>query len=315
MKTVLITGAAGFIGSHLSDALLSRGDSVVGLDSFNDYYDPHIKRENVRQALSNPRFRLIEADITNRDDLFAAFEETRPDVVVHLAARAGVRPSLQNPQLYLAVNVSGSQNILDACRDYKPSHICFASSSSVYGGSLRTPYREDDPVNTPVSVYAATKRMNELQAHVYSHLYGVRVSMLRFFTVYGPRQRPDMAIHYFADRLLQGLPLPMFGDGSTRRDYTYIDDIIAGLMHAVDKPFGFEIFNLGENHTTSLAELIAMLGEVFGIEPRIEQLPPQPGDVEVTYADISKARNLLGYTPQFGMKEGLERFAAWKLGL
>lgn len=315
MKTVLITGAAGFIGSHLSDALLSRGDSVVGLDSFNDYYDPHIKRENLRQALSNPRFRLIEADITNRDDLFAAFEETRPDVVVHLAARAGVRPSLQNPQLYLAVNVSGSQNILDACRDYKPSHICFASSSSVYGGSPRTPYREDDPVNTPVSVYAATKRMNELQAHVYSHLYGVRVSMLRFFTVYGPRQRPDMAIHYFADRLLQGLPLPMFGDGSTRRDYTYIDDIIAGLMHAVDKPFGFEIFNLGENHTTSLAELIAMLGEVFGIEPRIEQLPPQPGDVEVTYADISKARNLLGYTPQFGMKEGLERFAAWKLGL
>ncbi len=313
MKTVLITGAAGFIGSHLSEALLARGDTVVGLDCFNDYYDPRIKHDNLRQAQTNPRFRLIESDITERDALFAAFEDVRPDVVVHLAARAGVRPSLLDPQLYLSVNVSGSQNILDACREYKPSHLCFASSSSVYGGSPRTPYREDDPVDTPVSMYAATKRMNELQAHVYSHLYGVRVSMLRFFTVYGPRQRPDMAIHYFANRLLQGLPLPMFGDGSTRRDYSYIDDIIAGLLHTVDKPFDFEIFNLGENHTTSLAELIALLGKVFGIEPVIERHPPQPGDVEVTYADITKARTLLGYTPQFGMREGLERFAAWRL--
>lgn len=315
MKTVLITGVAGFIGSHVCEALLERGDSVAGIDCFNDYYDPALKRGNLATAQSNPRFALREIDIVERDPLFEAFEEFRPDVVLHLAARAGVRPSLEDPNLYHRVNVIGSQHILDACREYKPSHLSFASSSSVYGGSDRTPFREDDPVDRPVSIYAATKRMNELQAHVYSQLYGVRVSMLRFFTVYGPRQRPDMAIRLFAERMLNGQPIPKFGDGSTRRDYTYIDDIVQGVVQTIDRPFDYEIFNLGESATTSLGELIELMGEALGVEPMIEQKPLQPGDVTITYADITKARDLLGYAPCTGMREGLAKFAAWRRAL
>ena len=311
MKRVLITGVAGFIGSHLADTLCARGDEVVGLDSFNDYYDPAIKRRNIEALLASDAFHLYERDICDEAGLRAVFEETRPDVVVHLAARAGVRPSLEDPNLYHRVNVIGGQHILDACRDFKPSHLVFASSSSVYGGSTDVPFKETDPVMRPISPYAATKRMNELQAHVYHHLYGLRVAMLRFFTVYGPRQRPDMAIHKFTQLILDGKPVPMFGDGSTRRDYTYIDDIIQGVVRCVDTPFGYEIFNLGESRTTSLAELIALVEKHAGKTAVIDRKPLQPGDVEITYADIQHARDLLGYDPHFSMDEGIARFVAW----
>jgi UDP-glucuronate 4-epimerase len=311
MRRVLITGAAGFIGSHLTERLLARGDCLLGLDDFNDYYDPAIKRRNVAEALKNERFKLYEADICDEAALRHIFELERPDVVVHLAARAGVRPSLKDPNLYHRVNVIGGQHVLDACRDIRPSHLVFASSSSVYGGSTDVPFKEDNPVHRPISPYAATKRMNELQAHVYSHVHGLNVTMLRFFTVYGPRQRPDMAIYMFTKAILEGKPVAMFGDGSMRRDYTYIDDVIDGLVRCVDRPFRYEIFNLGEHHTTSLRELIDLIAKHCGKPARIEQKPKQPGDVEITYADIDHAREMLGYNPQFTMDEGIARFVAW----
>jgi len=311
MRRVLITGAAGFIGSHLAERLLARGDCVLGFDDFNDYYDPEIKRRNVATALKNERFKLYEADLCNEDRLRDVFERERPDVVVHLAARAGVRPSLKDPNLYYRVNVIGGQHILDACRDFRPSHLVFASSSSVYGGSAAVPFREDNPVHRPISPYAATKRMNELQGHVYSHVYGLNVTMLRFFTVYGPRQRPDMAIYMFTKAILEGNPVAMFGDGSTRRDYTYIDDIIDGLVRCVDRPFRYEIFNLGEHHTTSLSELIDLIARHCGKQAKIHPKPNQPGDVDITYADIDHARQTLRYNPHFTMEEGVARFVAW----
>ena len=311
MKRVLITGVAGFIGSHLAEALCGRGDRVTGLDSFNDYYDPAIKRRNLAGLCGCETFHLNERDICDEAALRLVFEEARPDVVVHLAARAGVRPSLRDPNLYHRVNVIGSQHILDVCRDFKPSHLVFASSSSVYGGSTDVPFRETDPVMRPISPYAATKRMNELQAHVYHHVYGLRVTLLRFFTVYGPRQRPDMAIHKFTKHILEGSPIPMFGDGTTRRDYTYIEDIIQGMLSCVDTPFGYEIFNLGENHTTSLADLIGLIEKHTGKTALIEKHPSQPGDVTITHADITHARTLLGYAPRFSMDEGIARFVEW----
>ncbi len=311
MKRILVTGAAGFIGSHLVDTLLARGDEVLGVDNFNTYYDPAIKRRNLSQAEGMDRFSLSEIDICDEAALRGAFEAFQPEVVVHLAARAGVRPSLQDPNLYHRVNVIGGQHILDACRDFKPSHLVFASSSSVYGGSKEVPFREMDPVMTPVSPYAATKRMNELQAHVYHHIYGVRATMLRFFTVYGPRQRPDMAIHKFTKMILAGEPIPMFGDGSTYRDYTYVDDIIDGVVRCVDTPFDYEIFNLGESHTTSLRELITLIERHTGREALIDEQPMQAGDVEKTYANVDHARAKLGYAPRFTMDEGIERFVEW----
>ncbi len=311
MKRVLITGVAGFIGSSLADELLARGDEVIGVDNFNTYYDPAIKRRNLTQADSMDRFTLHEVDICDEDAINALFAATQPEVVVHLAARAGVRPSLQDPNLYHRVNVIGGQHILDACRHHKPSHLVFASSSSVYGGSVDVPFRETDPVMTPVSPYAATKRMNELQAHVYQHVYGVRTTMLRFFTVYGPRQRPDMAIHKFVKMILNGEPIPMFGDGSTLRDYTYIDDIIDGVVRCVDTPFDYEIFNLGESHTTSLKELIGLLEKHTGTTAIIDQQPMQAGDVQQTYANVDHAKEKLGYAPHFTMDEGIARFVKW----
>ena len=311
MATVLITGAAGFIGSHLAERLLDRGDHAVGIDNFNTYYDPAVKRRNIARAAESDRFRLYETDICDEAALRAVFDETRPDIVVHLAARAGVRPSLEDPNLYNRVNVIGSQHILDACRQWPPSHLVFASSSSVYGGSTAVPFREDDPVATPISPYAATKRANELMAHVYSHIYGLKVTLLRFFTVYGPRQRPDMAIHKFTRLIDAGEPIPMFGDGSTRRDYTYIDDIIDGLIKAVDMPFQYEIFNLGESQTTTLRDLVEQIAAALDKPLRIDPKPLQPGDVTITYADIAKARDLLGYNPQTPVAQGLGKFVEW----
>lgn len=311
MKKILITGAAGFIGSHLAESLHRRGDSIVGLDNFNDYYDPAIKRNNIRRLEGQDRYRMVEGDILDENMLRALFMTERPEVVVHLAARAGVRPSLQDPNLYHQVNIVGSQHILDACRDFGVSNLVFASSSSVYGGSADVPFKESNPVMRPISPYAATKRMNELQAHVYSHLYGLPVTMLRFFTVYGPRQRPDMAIDKFIRLLRAGKPIPRFGDGTTRRDYTYIDDIVQGVIHSIDNPFQYEIFNLGEHHTTSLLELIRLIEKHVGCKAIIESKPMQPGDVSITYADISHAREKLGYNPQFSMDEGIARTVDW----
>ena len=311
MARVLVTGGAGFIGSTLGEVLLERGDHVGVLDDFNDFYAPAFKRGNVAEALKNPRYALHEGDICDEAVVKRVFEAFRPEVVVHLAARAGVRPSLQDPQLYNRVNVLGSQYILEACRQIGVSHLVFASSSSVYGGSMVTPFVETDPVMGPISPYAATKRMNELMAHVYSAVHGLNVTLLRFFTVYGPRQRPDMAIYKFTRLIDRGQEVPMYGDGSTRRDYTYIDDVIDGVVRAIDRPFRYEIINLGEDQTTSLRELIGLVAKHVGKEARIRQEPMQPGDVLATHANVEKARRLLGYAPKVSMDEGVARFVEW----
>jgi UDP-glucuronate 4-epimerase len=314
MARILVTGAAGFIGSHLVEALLDRGDEVVAVDSLNDYYDPAIKRGNMAGALKHPAFTFHEIDICDKGDVERVFAETKADVVVHLAARAGVRPSLEDPNLYHQTNVVGSQHVLDACRDHGASHLVFASSSSVYGGIAEVPFREDMNIACPISPYAATKRMNELMAHVYHHVYGVQVTMLRFFTVYGPRQRPDMAISKFVRLIDEGKAIPMFGDGSTERDYTYVEDIIDGVVKAIDTPLGYEIINLGESETTTLRDLIALVGKHMGVAPVVDVQPLQPGDVTVTYASVDKARRLLGYAPRFTMDEGIGRYVAWYKG-
>jgi UDP-glucuronate 4-epimerase len=311
MRKVLITGAAGFIGSSLADRLLERGDRVVGIDNFDPYYDTAIKRRNLESALAHDAYRFQELDILNEQAIFDLIGMERPDVIVHLAARAGVRPSLADPNLYHRVNVIGSQHIIDACRAFPVSHVVWASSSSVYGGSTAVPFTEEDPVMRPISPYAATKRMNELMGHVYSHIYGLNITMLRFFTVYGPRQRPDMAISKFTRLMDCGEPVPMYGDGTTRRDYTYIEDILDGLMKSVDTPFRYEIFNLGESRTITLREMIDTIARHVGKEARIDVQPLQPGDVEITYANIDKARRMLGYDPQFPFDEGVRRYVEW----
>ena len=311
MRTILVTGAAGFIGSHVSEALVGRGDSVVAIDEFNDYYDPAIKRSNVFDLVQNDRFTMHEGDICDEDFVRSIFDAARPDVVVHLAARAGVRPSLEDPDLYNRVNVTGSQHVLDACRDSNMSHLVFASSSSVYGGITEVPFVETMKIDKPISPYATTKRMNELMGHVYHHIYGMKITFLRFFTVYGPRQRPDMAIHKFTKLMHNGQPIPMFGEGNSRRDYTFIDDIVSGVLCAIDKPFGYEIFNLGEQSTIELRELIDRLAKAMDVEVQIEKLPLQAGDVSITYADISKAREMLGYNPQYPLERGLNSFVRW----
>jgi len=311
MNKILVTGAAGFIGSHVVERLLRRGDDVVGVDNFNTFYDPAIKRRNAAAALENDNYSMHEVDICERPAIFELFEKTKPDVVVHLAARAGVRPSLQDPNLYNRVNVIGTQHILDACREVEPSHLVAASSSSVYGGITEVPFKETMDISRTISPYAATKRMNELMAHVYSYVYGLNITMLRFFTVYGPRQRPDMAIYKFTKLITEGEPVPMFGDGTTARDYTYIDDIVDGVVKAIDLPFRYEIFNLGEHHTTTLRELIDMICRHVGKPAEIDPQPLQPGDVTITYADVDHARELLGYLPSVDIDEGVRRFVNW----
>ena len=311
MKTILITGAAGFIGSTLCDALLARGDKVIGVDNFNEYYSPAIKRFNLDAALVNPNFTLIQEDIRNRMIIMKIVTDAQPDVVVHLAAQAGVRPSLEDPMLYNDVNVGGTQNILDACAESDISNVVMASSSSVYGTIPEVPFHEAMDVSQMISPYAATKRMNELMAHVYHHIYGLNITMLRFFTAYGPRQRPDMAISKFARLMKEGKSIPMYGDGTTYRDYTYISDIVGGVIKAIDTPLGYEIINLGEGETVSLSTLLSLIGQALQVNPIVETLPMQPGDVKETYADISKAKTLLGYDPQTSITEGLRLYAQW----
>jgi UDP-glucuronate 4-epimerase len=307
---VLLTGGAGFIGSHLTRRLLARGDRVTVLDDFNDFYEPAKKRANVAEFLDQPGYRLVEGDIRDAELVDELFAEGF-GAVIHLAARAGVRPSLSQPVLYEDVNCIGTLRLLEAARRHGPEVFVFGSSSSVYGINEKVPFSEDDEINQPISPYATTKRTGELLCYNYHHLYDLKVSCLRFFTVYGPAQRPEMAIHKFTDLIARGEPIPMFGDGRSRRDYTYIDDIIDGVVAALDTAPGFEILNLGGAETTSLSDLVHWIAEELGVAPHIEHLPSQPGDVPITYADVSKAGRLLGYSPKVPIREGLRRFVAW----
>lgn len=308
---VLLTGGAGFIGSHLTQRLLARGDRVTVLDDFNDFYDPARKRANVAPYLGVADYRLIEGDIRDAECVDRLFAADRLDAVVHLAARAGVRPSLREPVLYEEVNCIGTLRLLEACRRHGPEIFIFGSSSSVYGINEKIPFAEDDEINQPISPYATTKRTGELLCYNYHHLYGLRTACLRFFTVYGPGQRPEMAIHKFTDLLWAGKAIPLYGDGSSRRDYTYVDDIVDGLVAALDLAPGFEILNLGGADTTTLSDLVRWIAEELAVEPRIDYLPSQPGDVPITYADVAKAARLLGYSPKVPIREGLRRFVGW----
>jgi UDP-glucuronate 4-epimerase len=316
MKNVLVTGGAGFIGSHLVGRLLGEGAWRVSVvDDFNDFYDPAVKRRNVAPYQGREGFGLYEADIRDRAALGRIFEETRFDCVVHLAARAGVRPSLTEPVLYAETNINGTLNLLELARTHGVRQFVFGSSSSVYGENEKVPFAEDDPVFKPISPYAATKAAGELLCHTYSHLFGLRSVCLRFFTVYGARQRPDLAIHKFARLISTGSPIPVFGDGTTRRDYTFVEDIIAGVRAALDYEASlYEVINLGESRTVELRELIGLLEKELGRDAIIDRQPTQPGDVPQTFADISKARRLLGYDPQTSIEEGIRRFVEWFKG-
>ena len=308
---VFITGGAGFIGSSTAHRLLSRGDRVTAIDAFDYGYDPALKEANAAWLAAHDGFRLVRGDIRDRALLDRIFDEDRPDVVVHLAARAGVRPSLEEPASYIDINIRGTTEILEAMRQRDMARLVFASSSSVYGSREQGPFRETDNVDVPVSPYAATKRAGELLCATWNHLYGMHTTCLRFFTVYGPRQRPEMAIHLFADRIRRGQEITMFGDGSTLRDYTYIEDIVDGVVAAVDRPLGYQIINLGNCTPTRLDELIAAIGEAVGQTPRIRRLPDQPGDVPMTFASVDKARQLLNFEPKTPILTGLQGFVRW----
>jgi UDP-glucuronate 4-epimerase len=312
MEKILVTGGAGFIGSHLVDRLLATGNQVTVVDDFNDFYDPALKWANIRDHLANPGYKLAEGDIRDLAFMKKVFAEGSFNAVVHLAARAGVRPSLEQPVLYQEVNVTGTQNIFECCRKSNVKQCLFASSSSVYGINSKIPFAETDPIFQPISPYAATKAAGELMAHVYSHLYGIRILCLRFFTVYGPRQRPDLAIRKFTERIDKGEAIQIFGDGSTRRDYTYIDDIVDGLIRALDYTKSmYEVINLGNSDTVVLSQLITEIETAIGKKALIERLSEQPGDVPITFADITKARNLLNFDPSTRISQGIRNFIRW----
>ena len=313
-KMVLVTGGAGFIGSHLTERLIKQGERVVILDNFNDYYNPDIKIRNIerlRENTTEKQLLLVKGDLRDADLMNEIFKSQNIEKVYHLAAMAGVRYSIKNPDLYFDVNVNGTLNLLNAARDFGKPDIVFASSSSVYGGSPRIPFSEDDPVNAPVSPYAASKKAGELACYTWHHLYDMNITCLRFFTVYGPRQRPEMAIHLFARKILDGEKLPMFGDGSTSRDYTYIDDIVDGIIASGDNCKGYNIYNIGNNSPVKLKDLIEKIGRALEIEPVIEQLPIPPGDVLRTWADISRIEKDLGYKPETDLDQGLKKFVEW----
>ena len=315
MKTYFITGGAGFIGSSLAKDLLDEGNKVVVIDNFCDFYNPKIKESNVKELLESSDFKLYRNDIRDREAIKKIFDENDIDVVVHLAAMAGVRPSIENPVLYQEVNCMGTQNILEEMKAHNLNNLVMASSSSVYGNCKEVPFKEDMIVDFAISPYAATKKANEVMTHVYHKLFNMNVIMLRFFTVYGPKQRPDLAINKFTRLMLEGKEIPMFGDGTTSRDYTYIDDIVDGIKrgcrYVLENTDVYEILNLGNSSPVSLKEMINTIGEVVGVEPKIRELPMQPGDVERTFADVSKAKSLIGYEPKISFKQGIENFVNW----
>jgi UDP-glucuronate 4-epimerase len=309
---VIVTGGAGFIGSHLVEALLANGHTVSVIDDFNDFYDPRIKRKNIERVL--PDIHLHPFDIRDKDAVLGVFASELPDVVVHLAARAGVRPSIKDPELYLATNINGTFNLLEAARRHGVSQFVFASSSSVYGASAVLPFREDQVLTQTFSPYAATKLAGEQLSSTYSHLYNFRVVCLRFFTVYGPRQRPDLAIYKFTHLISHGKPIDVYGDGSSRRDFTYIDDIIQGVVGSITyDATSFDIFNLGESETVELRIVIQEIEDALGKKATINTLSPVMGDMRATHADISKARRLLAYTPVTGFRSGIRKFIEWYL--
>lgn len=312
-KNILVTGGAGFIGSHLVDSLLREGGwHVTVVDDLNDFYSPDIKHANIASAKSNPDFELNEIDIRNAEKLREVFDRRQFASIVHLAARAGVRPSLCQPKLYVETNIDGTLNLLELARDYEVKQFVFGSSSSVYGINSKVPFAEEDRIHQPISPYASTKAAGELLCHTYSHLFDIRTVCLRFFTVYGARQRPDLAIHKFSRLISEGKPIQIFGDGTTRRDYTYIDDIIQGVRSAIDyEGSTHEIFNLGESETTELRRLVELIEENLGMKAVIDRQPMQPGDVPTTFADISKSRKLLNYDPKTKIESGIPKFVEW----
>ncbi|MBM3841064.1 MAG: SDR family NAD(P)-dependent oxidoreductase [Verrucomicrobia bacterium] len=308
----LVTGGVGFIGSHVCERLLQDGHSVWAFDDLNDFYDPRLKRRNLEEVKSSRLpFHFVQGDLTDRkalDDLLAG---VRFDQIIHLAARAGVRPSLAEPALYQRVNVEGTVHLLEAARNHGVRKLILASSSSVYGVNAKVPFSESDPIFSPISPYASSKLACEALGHVYHHVYGMDIVMLRLFTVYGPRQRPDLAIHKFARLIRDGQPVPVFGDGSAARDYTYVTDTLQGILACTRLEFGFDVFNLGESQTVKLIDLIRLLEQALGRTARLDWQPNQPGDVPITYADISKARAKLGYDPLVKIEEGIARFVEW----
>lgn len=316
MKTYFITGGAGFIGSSIAEKLLQEGNKVVTIDNFCDFYDTKIKENNIKEAVMNRNYKLYRDDIRDREAIKKIFDEN-PDieVVIHLAAMAGVRPSIENPILYQDVNCMGTQNILEEMKLHEIKNGVFASSSSVYGNCKEVPFNEEMVVDFAISPYAATKKANEVMAHVYHKLFHMNIIMLRFFTVYGPKQRPDLAINKFTRLMLDNKEIPMFGDGTTSRDYTYIDDIVNGVIKSCEYVINhnevYEILNLGNSSPTSLKEMISIIGQTLGVKPKINQMPMQPGDVERTYADISKAKELIGYEPKISFQKGIENFIKW----
>jgi len=320
---VLLTGAAGFIGLHTALALLSRGDLVVGVDNLNDYYDISLKEARLKAILAHPNadnFKFVRLDLAEREATEKLFADEKPDTVVHLAAQAGVRYSLENPHAYISSNIVGFTNILEGCRAIQPQHLVYASSSSVYGGNTKLPFSEADPVDKPVSLYAATKKANELMAYTYSHLYGIPTTGLRFFTVYGPWGRPDMAPFLFADAILNRKPIRVFNHGDMMRDFTYIDDIVEGVIRVLDKPatplvenisVPYKLFNIGNNQPEKLLDFIGYLENAFGVKVEKEFLPMQAGDVKATFADTSALDAWVGFKPNTNLKVGVEKFVAW----
>ena len=312
-RQFLITGAAGFIGSHLGEALLDKGAMVIGVDNFDPFYAEQIKRNNIQPMLRNRNFRFYEESILHVEKMKKIFRKHRFTHIVHLAAKAGVRPSIQHPVAYQKSNVEGTAKILDLAKEFGVKKITFASSSSVYGNNKKVPFSESDNVDFPISPYAATKKAGELLCYTYHHLYGMDITALRFFTVYGPRQRPEMAIHKFTRLIDRGKPIEVYGYGKPQRDFTYIDDIIQGILKTVDNLNGFEIINLGESHTIATNELISLIEKALGKKAIRRELPMQPGDVDRTFADISKAKKLLGYQPTTPVEVGIGKFVDWYL--
>jgi len=308
---ILVTGGAGFIGSHLCERLLNLGFNVICVDNFDRFYNPAIKENNISNLIHNDKFKLYRVDICNPDQINDVFFNNKTELVIHLAARAGVRPSIKNPLLYEKVNVAGTVNLLECCRLHNISKFIFASSSSVYGGNKKIPFSENDSVDCPVSPYAATKRAGELLCYTYYNLFKISVFCFRFFTVYGPRQRPEMAIHKFTREILNGEPVEIYGDGSSSRDYTYIDDIISGMINSLDRVNGFEIINLGNSNPIKLIKLVRLIEEITGSRANLKFVESQPGDVFITYADIRKAKEMLEYSPETNIRDGLVKFIKW----